>query len=158
MSKHYIVRMRISVRDDGTGGTDATRWELTDPDKPEHRIDMEPQLGEELSDCRIPPVKQREDMASPYVSAAIDPVVTVNVSKAKGYAARGCSGIANLIVLNCLYGGLCTAVYKKIQREHSNIPMLTMIYDGLKQTNEKTRIEAFMHQVKSYQERYGNSD
>ncbi|HEY49099.1 MAG TPA: CoA activase [Dehalococcoidia bacterium] len=119
---------------------------------------IEDALGEELSDCRIPPVKQREDMASPYVSAAIDPVVTVNVSKAQGYAARGCSGIANLIVLNCLYGGLCTAVYKKIQREHNNIPILTMIYDGLKQTNEKTRIEAFMHQVKSYQERYGNSD
>jgi hypothetical protein len=32
--------------------------------------------------------------------------------------------------------------------------MITMIYEGLKPTNEKTRIEAFVHQVKSYYERY----
>jgi predicted CoA-substrate-specific enzyme activase len=119
---------------------------------------IEKMLGEELSDCRIPLVKQRIERIAPYVSNDIDPVVTVNVDKAKGYAMRGCSGIANLIVLNCLYGGLCTAVYKKIQREHRNLPLLTMIYDGLKQTNEKTRIEAFVHQVKLYHERYGGDN
>jgi predicted nucleotide-binding protein (sugar kinase/HSP70/actin superfamily) len=117
---------------------------------------IEDMLGEELSDCKIPPVKQLIEMSSPYVSADIDPVVTVNVAKAKGYAERGCSGIANLIVLNCVFGSLSTAIYKKIQREHNHIPMLNMIYDGLKQTNEKTRIEAFMHQVKSYHERHSN--
>ena len=116
---------------------------------------IEDMLGEELADCKTPPVKQRIEMSSSYVSADIDPVVTVNVSRAKEYAVRGYSGIANLIVLNCVYGSLCTAIYKKIQREHNRIPTLTMIYDGLKQTNEKTRIEAFVHQVKSYQERYG---
>ena len=117
---------------------------------------IEGMLGDELLDCRIPPVKLRVARIAPYASDAIDPVVTVNVDKAKGYALQGCSGVANLIVLNCLYGGLCTAIYKKIQREHNNIPMLTMIYDGLKHTNEKTRIEAFVHQVKLYWERYGS--
>ncbi len=115
---------------------------------------IEAMLGEGLAECRIPPVKQRLERIAPYVSGEIDPVVTVNVDKAKGYALQGCSGIANLIVLNCLYGGLCTAVYKKIQREHNHIPLLTMIYDGLKHTNEKTRIEAFVHQVKLYWERH----
>lgn len=111
-------------------------------------------LGEELMDCKIPKVEQRVKSAAPYVSDSIDPVVTVNVSKAEDYAAKGCSGIANLIVLNCLYGTLCTAVYKKVQREHNRIPTLTLIYDGLKQTNEKTRIEAFVRQAKLYKERF----
>ena len=111
-------------------------------------------LGDELLDCKTPSVKQRVEMASPYVSPDIDPVVTVNVAKAEGYAAQGCSGIANLIVLNCVFGTLATAIYKKVQRENNRIPLLTMTYDGLKQTNAKTRIEAFVHQVKSYQERY----
>jgi hypothetical protein len=31
--------------------------------------------------------------------------------------------------------------------------MLTIVYDGLKQTNEQTRIEAFMHQVRLFHER-----
>ena len=111
-------------------------------------------LGEELRDSRTPRVAEMVAITAPYVSDAIDPVVTVNVAKAKTYAVQGCSGIANLIILNCLYGTLATTVYKGIQREHNRIPMLNMIYDGLKQTNEKTRVEAFIHQAKLYYERY----
>jgi predicted nucleotide-binding protein (sugar kinase/HSP70/actin superfamily) len=119
---------------------------------------IESMLGEELADCKIPSVEQRIEMASPYICPDIDPVVTINVAKAERYAVQGCSGIANLIVLNCVFGSLATAIYKKVQREQNGIPVLTMIYDGLKQTNAKTRIEAFVHQAKSYQERYGNND
>ncbi|GAF75516.1 unnamed protein product, partial [marine sediment metagenome] len=93
-------------------------------------------------------------LAAPYVSDDIDPVVTVNVAKAKNYAMQGCSGIANLVILNCLYGTVSTAIYRGIQREHNRIPVLNMIYDGLKQTNAKTRIEAFIHQAKLYHQRY----
>jgi len=115
---------------------------------------IEQMLGEDLRDCKIPRVEDVVAVAAPYVSDAIDPVVTVNVSKAKTFAVQGCSGIANLVILNCLYGTVSTAIYKGIQKEHNRIPMLNMIYDGLKQTNEKTRIEAFIHQVKLYHERY----
>ena len=119
---------------------------------------IERMLGDGLyEDCRVPKVAERIEAAAPYATESIDPVVTVNLSKAKNYAMRGCSGIANLIVLNCLYGTLATAIYKKIQRDHNQIPMITMIYEGLKPTNEKTRIEAFVHQVKSYYERYVDS-
>ncbi|MBM3156185.1 MAG: CoA activase [Chloroflexi bacterium] len=118
---------------------------------------IEGMLGDDLyEDCSVPKIAERIETASPYATDAIDPVVTVNLSKAEKYAARGCSGIANLIVLNCLYGTLATAIYKKIGRRHNNIPMITMIYEGLKPTNERTRIEAFMHQAKSYNERYLN--
>jgi len=50
----------------------------------------------------------------------------------------------------------CTScsVKAEIQKEHSCIPVLNMIYDGLQQTNAKMRIEAFIHQAKLYAERY----
>jgi hypothetical protein len=38
-------------------------------------------------------------------------------------------------------------------KERSSAPMLTLIYDGLKKTNEKTRLEAFMEQVRDHFER-----
>jgi hypothetical protein len=117
---------------------------------------IEAMLGDDLAEWKIPSVERRIEMASPYVSPAIDPTVTINVSKAEQYAVQGCGGIANLIVLKCVFGSLATAVYKKVQKERNGIPLLTMIYDGLKQTNEKTRVEAFVHQVKSYWERQGN--
>ncbi|MFC1927674.1 acyl-CoA dehydratase activase [Chloroflexota bacterium] len=107
-----------------------------------------------LPDCRIPRVEDMITLAAPYVSDDIDPVVTVNVAKAENYAVQGCSGIANLIILNCLFGTLSTAIYRGIQKEHNRIPVLNMIYDGLQQTNAKTRIEAFIHQAKLYHERY----
>jgi len=115
---------------------------------------IEGMMKDELRDCRIPRVEDVVTLAAPYVSDDIDPVVTVNVAKAKNYAMRGCSGIANLVILNCLYGTVSTAIYRGIQREHNRIPVLNMIYDGLKQTNAKTRIEAFIHQAKLYHERY----
>jgi len=114
---------------------------------------LERMLGEDIyRQCRVPAVSRRVKDAASYVTHEIDPVVTVNLSKAHNYAVSGCAGIANLIVLNCLYGTLCTALYKKVQREHDCIPMLTIVYDGLKPTNEQTRIEAFMHQVRLFHE------
>jgi len=115
---------------------------------------IEGMMNNELRDCRIPRVEDMITLAAPYVSDDIDPVVTVNVAKAKNYAILGCSGIANLVILNCLYGTVSTAIYRGIQREHNRIPVLNMIYDGLKQTNAKTRIEAFIHQAKLYYQRY----
>ncbi len=115
---------------------------------------VEGMMNNELQDCRIPGVEETIMLAAPYVSDDIDPVVTVNVAKAKNYALQGCSGIANLIILNCLYGTVSTAIYRGIQSEHDRIPVLNMIYDGLQQTNAKTRIEAFIHQAKLYHERH----
>jgi len=115
---------------------------------------IEGMMKDGLPDFRIPRVQDMITLAAPYVSDDIDPVVTVNVAKAKNYAVQGCSGIANLIILNCLFGTLSTAVYRGIQKEHNRIPVLNMIYDGLQQTNAKTRIEAFIHQAKLYHERY----
>jgi predicted CoA-substrate-specific enzyme activase len=115
---------------------------------------IEGMMEDGLGDCSIPRVEELIEAAVPYVSEDIDPVVVVNVAKAKNYAAKGCSGIANLIILNCLFGTLCTPIYRGIQKEHDRIPVLNMIYDGLKQTNAKTRIEAFVHQAKLYHQRY----
>ena len=116
---------------------------------------IERMLGDDLYDeCRAPTIAERVRAAAPYVGE-LDPVVTVNLSKAESYGANGYSGIANLIVLNCLYGTLATAIYKKVQRLNNGIPLLTIIYEGLKPTNERTRVEAFVHQVKSYHDRYG---
>jgi len=115
---------------------------------------IEGMMKDGLPASRIPRVEDMITLAAPYVTDDIDPVVTVNVARAKNYAVRGCSGIANLIILNCLFGTLSTAIYRGIQSEHNRIPVLNMIYDGLQQTNAKTRIEAFIHQAKLYHERY----
>lgn len=94
--------------------------------------------------------KQRNQFTAPYIDPVVDPILSINIAKAKEYALDNCNGIANLIVLNCLYGNVTSAIYRTLQKEHNAIPVLTITYDGLKATNEKTRIEAFIHQVKNH--------
>ena len=38
------------------------------------------------------------------------------------------------------------AVLEKLQRDH-DIPLLKLTFDGQEETNEETRLEAFMHQA-----------
>ncbi|MGC8659941.1 MAG: acyl-CoA dehydratase activase [Desulfomonilaceae bacterium] len=65
----------------------------------------------------------------------------------------GADGVLNLITLNCSYGTVVTAALIRALRTRPEIPMLTLVYDGLKKTNEKTRIEAFMEQARDHMER-----
>jgi|GEM_PF-62423 len=59
----------------------------------------------------------------------------------------GVDGVLNLITLNCSYGTVVTVALARELKSTSDVPMLTLVYDGLKKTNEKTRLEAFMEQV-----------
>lgn len=59
----------------------------------------------------------------------------------------GAHGVLNLITLNCSYGTVVTAALGRVLKDRVGFPFLTLVYDGLKKTNEKTRIEAFMEQV-----------
>jgi predicted CoA-substrate-specific enzyme activase len=59
----------------------------------------------------------------------------------------GADGLLNLITLNCSYGTVVTAALSRELHGRYGVPMLTLVYEGLQKTNEKTRLEAFMQQV-----------
>ena len=74
----------------------------------------------------------------------------LSIGKAHDYVSKGLSGIINVMPFTCLPGTIATAIFKRFQEDHNSIPCLMMAYDGLEQTNTKTRLEAFMHQAKQY--------
>ena len=67
----------------------------------------------------------------------------------KAAIAAGADGLLNLITLNCSYGTVVTAVLNRELQSRHGVPMLTLVYEGLEKTNEKTRLEAFMQQVRN---------
>lgn len=73
--------------------------------------------------------------------------ITAPVASALQEAERDADGILNLMTLNCSFGTVVTAALSRELRKGRETPMLTLVYDGLKKTNEKTRLEAFMEQV-----------
>jgi predicted CoA-substrate-specific enzyme activase len=86
-----------------------------------------------------PAARHPDDRLPPGIAA---PLATVLDS-----IDHGAHAILNLITLNCSYGTVVTAALNRALKGMPHIPMLTLVFDGLKKTNEKTRLEAFMEQV-----------
>jgi hypothetical protein len=54
-------------------------------------------------------------------------------------------------------GTAVNAVLEKLQKDHHEIPLLKLTFDGQEETNEETRLEAFMHQAYQKMESRQNS-
>jgi predicted nucleotide-binding protein (sugar kinase/HSP70/actin superfamily) len=68
------------------------------------------------------------------------------MGRAVEYIEADYDGIVNVIPFHCMPGTTVNAVLEKLQRDH-DIPLLKLTFDGQEETNEETRLEAFMHQA-----------
>lgn len=85
--------------------------------------------------------------ASKHAQTRLPAGITAPIATALHHLDQGADGVLNLITLNCSYGTVVTAALSRALKQQDGIPMLTLIYDGLKKTNERTRLEAFMEQA-----------
>ncbi len=85
--------------------------------------------------------------AGRHVDTRLPGGITAPLVTALHHLNSGADGVLNLIALNCSYGTVVTASLSRALRQYPGVPMLTLVYDGLKKTNERTRLEAFMEQV-----------
>ncbi|MBI4964741.1 MAG: hypothetical protein HY913_15795 [Desulfomonile tiedjei] len=85
--------------------------------------------------------------ASHHAHTRLPSGITAPIVTALQQVDDGANGILNLMTLNCSYGTVVTAALSRALKQKPTLPMLTLVYDGLKKTNEKTRLEAFMTQV-----------
>ena len=58
----------------------------------------------------------------------------------------------------CMPGTIVNAVLKRCREDHDNLPLLNIAYDGQKEGNTKSRLEAFIYQVRQYQEKINSSN
>ncbi len=91
--------------------------------------------------------RRMKRIVAPYLDHRLPPGIAAPLATALSSINHGAHGILNLITLNCSYGTVVTAALNRALKGMPHIPMLTLVYDGLKKTNEKTRLEAFMEQV-----------
>ncbi len=85
--------------------------------------------------------------AAQYAPTRLPGGITAPIATSLRQLDSGADGLLNLMTLNCSYGTVVTAALNRALKERPGVPMLTLVYDGLKKTNEKTRLEAFMEQV-----------
>ncbi len=85
--------------------------------------------------------------ASRHIDTRLPSGITAPIATTIDQLDSGADGVLNLMTLNCLFATVITATLSRALKQRRGVPMLTLIYDGLKKTNEKTRVEAFMDQV-----------
>ncbi len=110
-------------------------------------------LDGDLRGGHEPETEEILKLARPYVHDSFEGEAVLSVGKAMDYIQKGAHGIVNAMPFTCMPGTVVNAVLKKVREEKGNIPYLNMVYEGLEDTNSKTRMEAFVHQAKEYKER-----
>jgi predicted nucleotide-binding protein (sugar kinase/HSP70/actin superfamily) len=83
----------------------------------------------------------------PYIDDSYKGDPVLSMGKVVEYVEEGFDGIVNVIPFHCMPGTVVNGVLEKFQRDHYGMPCLKISFDGQEQTNEETRMEAFMHQT-----------
>jgi predicted nucleotide-binding protein (sugar kinase/HSP70/actin superfamily) len=99
-----------------------------------------------------PTIKETLRAALPYIHHSFEGEAVLSVGKAIDYINKGVSGIVNVMPLSCMPGTISSAILKRVREDHGNIPLLNIAYEGQKDSQTLTRLEAFMHQAKGYKQ------
>ena len=92
-------------------------------------------------------------MAAPYVHKSFEGEAIMTVGKAIDFVTKGLSGIVAVMPFTCMPGTISNAILKRVREEMGEFPFLNMVYDGVEQGTDQTRLEAFMHQAREYARR-----
>ena len=92
--------------------------------------------------------------AAPYIDDSFEGETVLSVGKVIDYISEGAHGIINVMPFTCMPGTIVNALLKKVREENDNIPYLNMVFEGIEDTNAKTRLEAFVHQSKEFMNRH----
>lgn len=91
--------------------------------------------------------KNAEKLIAPYTDIKLPAGLAGSVAAILEQVRAGADGILNLITFHCNYGLVISSALASIDKDYPNIPKLTLIFEGLKPTHNRTRLEAFMERV-----------
>ncbi|UCC45244.1 MAG: CoA activase, partial [Candidatus Zixiibacteriota bacterium] len=96
------------------------------------------------------PVAEVLKLAEAYIPYDVKGEAILSIGKAIEMFRQGASGIVNAMPFNCMPGTIVSSLSRKISDDHNRIPWLNISYEGLRDSGEDTRLEAFAEQVDSF--------
>ncbi len=87
--------------------------------------------------------------AQPYLPVEVRGEAALSIGKAIDFVGKGATGIVNCMPFNCMPGTIVSSLSSKIADDLGGVPWLNISYEGLQDTGEETKLEAFVDQVKS---------
>ncbi len=114
-------------------------------------VPFEPILGT----FHEPPIEKVLDLAEPYLHRSFQGESILSVGKMIELARHGCHGVVNVGPFSCMPSTIVSGVMKGMAEALGNLPTLSISYDGQQDPTLDTRLEAFLHQARTYQETAG---
>jgi predicted CoA-substrate-specific enzyme activase len=99
------------------------------------------------------PLHEMLELTAPYVHKDYDGDPVMAIGSASALAKKGVSGICNVLPFTCMPGTLICSISDVFRKDHNNIPWVDYAYDGQDDASLETRLQAFMYQVKEYQQK-----
>jgi predicted CoA-substrate-specific enzyme activase len=93
------------------------------------------------------------ELTAPYVHKDYDGDPVMAIGTASALAKKGVSGICNVLPFTCMPGTLICSISDVFRKDHNKIPWVDFAYDGQDDASIDTRLQAFMYQVKEYQQK-----
>jgi len=96
------------------------------------------------------PVEKILDFARNYITREYKGEAVLTIGKAMEMAYEGAAGVVNAMPFNCMPGMVVSSLSRKVAEDLNGIPWLNISYEGLRDSGEETRLEAFADQVLSF--------
>lgn len=116
-----------------------------------HRITRGADLPSEL------PVRKVIKAATRYLPIDYKGEAILSIGKSIDMVSQGAGGVVNAMPFNCMPGTVVSALSKKVSEDLQGVPWLNISYEGLRDSGEETRLEAFAEQVRAFDGRSSKS-
>jgi predicted nucleotide-binding protein (sugar kinase/HSP70/actin superfamily) len=106
-----------------------------------------------LGNGHEPPTSRLLALSAPYLHDSFEGEAVLTIGKTVDMAERGIAGVVSAMPFTCMPGTVSAAVAKRLRADLGGLPYLNMVYDGQGGTGADVRLEAFVHQARSFARR-----
>lgn len=106
-----------------------------------------------LGNGHEPPTNRLLTLSAPYLHDSFEGEAVLTIGKTIDMAGKGIAGVVSAMPFTCMPGTVSAAVAKRVRADFDGLPFLNMVYDGQGGTGSDVRLEAFIHQARSYSHR-----
>ena len=90
-----------------------------------------------------------------YLSAELEGEAILSMGRAVEYAEHGFNGVVNVMPFGCMPGTIVSSLLYQFRNQHSGLPVFNLVVDGIRDSGQDVRLEAFYHQCCEHKRRFG---
>jgi predicted nucleotide-binding protein (sugar kinase/HSP70/actin superfamily) len=101
--------------------------------------------------AKEPPIREVIGLGEKFLHRSFQGEAILSLGKGLEYYQHGARGLVNIMPFTCMPGMIVGGLTNRLRSLTGGMPALSLAFDGQSQTNTQARLEAFMYQVRTFQ-------